>query len=57
MITTHHIKLTQDSDIIMDNVLLKETNEAKILTKSANSLLNFISYLNDAKFKLHSLLV
>lgn len=51
MITAHHIKLTHDSDVIMENVALKEANEAHFSTIISKSLRNFRSHVNDVKFK------
>ena len=55
MITTPHIKLNQNIDIVMDNISLKKIKEVKFLGMIIDSQLNFRSHINDVKLKVSKL--
>lgn len=55
MISTPHIKLVHNVDIILDNVSLTKVNEAKFLGMIVDCQLNFRSHINDVKLKISKL--
>ena len=57
MVTTSHIRLIHDIDIIMDNVSLKKVNEIEFLGVIVDSQINFKSHISDVKLKVSLLFI